>query len=254
MKNKHLTIRDLKKLRVSSIAIEVVKKIDLIIESLPFEENHIKDQLTRASSSIVLNISRGEQLYFGYKCKSYSDAIGSAQECKSWLLIIYNKKLISDGEFFSLESMIDSIIKILKRIIENLENNHTEKKNSSLELKDVKDLRCFQLAQTLVMELYYLPDEDFSEMNRYIKEQLINVASNLASHISEGEQLYSGNKIKFLNNAFQESNVVKTYLEIIKEKIEENSKYEELKKIITEIQHLLSTELKNLDSSIKCFI
>lgn len=109
----YLPLQNVENLRVLQLSIELVKKVSKILETLPFEEVHTKDQLYRASTSIIQNISRGEQLYVKQKSSSYNIAIGSAQEAKWWLMDCSIKGLISEGEFLALESMIDSIIKML---------------------------------------------------------------------------------------------------------------------------------------------
>lgn len=106
----YLTLQNVEKLRALQLSIELLKEIGMILEVLPFEESHTKDQLKRSATSIVQNIAKWEQLYLRQKFNLYSDAIGSAQETKSWLMTCNGKGLISEGEFLALDSMIDSII------------------------------------------------------------------------------------------------------------------------------------------------
>lgn len=254
MTTPYLKIQNIEKLRALQLSIELVKKVGKIIQSLPFEEGHIKDQLKRASTSIIQSISKGEQIYVKNKFNHYSVAIGSAQETKSWLMTCMGKGLIPEGEFLTLESMIDSIIKMLNRILENLKNTYTDVDLPSAMVQNAKTLPCFQLAQDLVKELHEIDHVNLGEWYSYIKDQLVIASSNIASHVSESEQIYPKKKFLSLNYSFQECNVVKTYLELIKEDIVEKEKYEELKEMIAEIQHLIYRELNQINPDIKGFI
>ncbi|MGG3691800.1 four helix bundle protein [Heyndrickxia ginsengihumi] len=66
----YLTLQNVHKLRALQLSTELVKKVGKIIESLPFDEGHVKDQLKRASTSIVQSIAKGEQLYLKQKLTS----------------------------------------------------------------------------------------------------------------------------------------------------------------------------------------
>lgn len=248
-----LSINNIEKLHANNLSIHLVKKIALIIESLPINEEHIKDQLKRASTSIILNISKGEQIYPKNKFKYYSIARGSAQESNSWLLICLGKKLISEEEYLLLKSMIDKIINILTENLENLIKNYPNINFPIVQCKNINEIRSFQLAQKLVIELFEMDNSNFGEFSRYIQDRLVNAASNIASHISESEQNYYGRKTSFLNQAFQETNVLVTYIQLIESDIE-NEKYLHLKEVIAEIQQLISNELKEINSDFKCFI
>lgn len=247
----YLTLQNPDNLRVLQLSKELVKKVGRITEALPFEEGHIKDQLYRSSTSIVQNVARGEQLYVKQKVNLYSVAIGSAQETKSWLMNCNGKGLISEGEFLVLESMIDSIIKMLNKIVVNLKSTHNDVDLPSTVIQNVKMLPCFNKAQDLVKELHELENTDFGEWHSSIKHQTVNMACNVASHLSESEQLYSKKKFSFLNLAFQESNAVKANLDLLSEAISDTEKYHELKEMVTEIQHLLIQEMKKIDPGIK---
>ncbi|CAM4196760.1 four helix bundle protein [Lederbergia lenta] len=249
---KYLTLQNVEKLRALQLSIELLKEIGMIVEVLPFEESQMKDQLQRSATSIVQNIAKGEQLYLRQKFNLYSDAIGSAQETKSWLMTCNGKGLISEGEFLTLDSMIDSIIKMLNRILENLKINNSSVSLPIPVVQNVRTLPCVQTAQRLVKELYELQCISHGEWYSYILKQMVTSASNIASHASESEQLYPKKKLAFLNLAIQESNVVKAYLNLMMSKgIYDREKYEEIKEMIEEIQYLLIQGMKQIDTEIK---
>lgn len=248
----YLTLQNTDNLRALRLSIELARNVGSITESLPFEEGHIKDQLKRASTSIVQNVAKAEQLYVKNKVNLYSIAMSSAQETKSWLMTCTGKGLISEGEFLALDSMIETIIKMLNKILVNLKNTRNDLDYLPTSVaQDVKMLPCFQKAQTLVKELHEMESAEFGEWHRYIKNLTVNAACNIASHVSEGEQIYPKKKFSFLNLAFQESNAVKANLDLLSEAISDKEKYHELKEMVIEIQHLLVREMKRIDPGIK---
>lgn len=245
----YLTLQNPDNLRVLQLSKELVKKVGRITEALPFEEGHIKGQLTRSSTSIVQCIAKAEQLYLGQKKNLYSAAIGSAQETKSFLMDCVIIEQISEGEFLAFDSMLDTIITMLNRILENLNGNGTDL--PSTVTQNIKTLPCFRTAQELVKELYELGSYCQSEWQCFIMKLTINSARNIKAHVSEAEQLYRGKKLSSLNYALQESNGVKAYLDLMKDGVFETEKYHDLKEMVTEIQHILVREMKRIEPGIK---
>lgn len=245
----YLTLQNPDNLRVLQLSKELVKKVGRITEALPFEEGHIKGQLTRSSTSIVQCIAKAEQLYLGQKKNLYSAAIGSSQETKSFLMDCVIIEQISEGEFLAFDSMIDTIITMLNRILENLNGNGVDLQSTVTQ--NIKTLPCFQTAQELVKKLYNLGNHCQSEWQCFIMKLMTNAARNTKAHVSEAEQLYRGKKLLSLNHAFSENNVVMVYLNLMKDDAFDTEKYQELKEMVVEIQHLLVREMKRIDPGIK---
>lgn len=60
---KYLKIRNIEKLNALKLSNELLERVGEIVESLPMDEEHIRDQLLRATISISHNICRAEQIY-----------------------------------------------------------------------------------------------------------------------------------------------------------------------------------------------
>jgi four helix bundle protein len=90
-----------------------------IIEQLPRGRSHLVDQLSRASTSIVLNIAEGAGKFSpGDKRRYYLSAAGSATECAAVMDVLQRLKLIgaqahSDGKA-ALERIVSMLVKLAK--------------------------------------------------------------------------------------------------------------------------------------------
>ena len=83
----------------------------------------VKNQLRRASLSIVLNIAEGSSRFSKPDRKNYSViARGSVFECVAIFDILKDTQLIKTNEFNELYSQSEEISKILFAMIKNLEN------------------------------------------------------------------------------------------------------------------------------------
>ena len=70
------------RLDVYRLALEWLAIADDIVQHLPRGRSHLADQLTRAATSIVLNIAEGAGKYSnGDKRRYYLSAVGSTTEC-----------------------------------------------------------------------------------------------------------------------------------------------------------------------------
>ena len=68
-------------LRVYSVAIEVVRRLNAVIVEINAHDRDLAEQLKRARSSIALNISEGSGARGRKRSLHYSYAKGSAHEC-----------------------------------------------------------------------------------------------------------------------------------------------------------------------------
>ena len=255
MVKNYLEIKNVENLHVLQLSIELAKRIEEIYENLPFSEQHTKDQIVRAYMSIVQNISRGEQIYPKQKCNFYSVAIGSAQEVKTWLMICTGKRLISEGEFLELESIIDRIIKMFSKILENLNNKMSDVEFSLSPIGNIRFSTCWKIATDLARTVFEIEISESNQFYLYVKKQLENMLGNIASHVSESEQHYSRKKLQGLNLAVSECHSSIAFLKILMEgDVIGSELYHEIKDSLEKIRNFLLEEIKEIDSEVKVLI
>src|SRR4051812_24261154 len=86
---------DYERLDVYRLALDFLVLANDVIEELPRGRSHLADQLTRASTSIVLNIAEGSGKFSaGDKRRYYLSASGSATECAAILDVCLRLKLM----------------------------------------------------------------------------------------------------------------------------------------------------------------
>jgi four helix bundle protein len=84
-------------------------------------DNYVKDQLGRASFSIVLNISEGSGKFSKPDRRNYfSVARGSVFECVAVIDILHDTEIISKESFESYLKKADELSRILYAMIKNL--------------------------------------------------------------------------------------------------------------------------------------
>jgi four helix bundle protein len=107
-----------KNLIVYQKALEVKSQIEFKVLSTKELNKSIKDQLQRASQSIVLNIAEGSSRFSPADRKNFFViARGSAFECSAALDII---EASGGGEFNEVKGLIEEISKILFKMISTL--------------------------------------------------------------------------------------------------------------------------------------
>lgn len=121
----HKNIRDFRNLNVWRKSIALLPDIYIIISTFPkYEEYALKSQLLRATQSISGNIAEGNgQMYVKKEINFLNTAIGSASECRNWLVIAYNNKYITKETFDKLDAEYESIIKMLYVMVRNILNS-----------------------------------------------------------------------------------------------------------------------------------
>lgn len=116
---------DFKNLIVYQKALNVVSALDENVLANNDLDRSIKDQLRRASNSIVLNIAEGSsRLSRADRKNFYVIARGSALECKAALEIIFRTKKLQYPE---IESTLDEVSKMLFKMISNLHDTAEQK-------------------------------------------------------------------------------------------------------------------------------
>jgi four helix bundle protein len=84
-------------------------------------DSYVKDQLGRASFSIVLNIAEGSGKFSKPDRRNYFiTSRGSVFECVAILDILSDQKIISEEEFKTLSLKADELSRILYAMIKNL--------------------------------------------------------------------------------------------------------------------------------------
>ena len=115
---------DHEKLRAYQEALKFAAWVEPIIELLP-HKLAARDQLDRASTSIVLNIAEGNGKFTEKdRCRYFDTAHGSALECAAGLDVLVAKKKATSSETFAGKERLHKIVQMLIGLI---------KRNSSRE-------------------------------------------------------------------------------------------------------------------------
>lgn len=121
----HNNVRDFRQLKVWQISINLMSEVYKVTSKFPIEEKYaLTSQLLRASESISGNIAEGNsQLYVKKEINFLNTAIGSAAECRNWLILAYNAGYITNADLNSLDKQYESIIKMLFTMIKRIMNS-----------------------------------------------------------------------------------------------------------------------------------
>ena len=105
---------DHERLDVYAVALDFVVLADGVVERLPRGRAHLADQLSRASTSIVLNIAEGAGKYSpGDKRRYYLAACGSATECAAILDVFRKLDLVDEATQRSGKDLLDRAVAML---------------------------------------------------------------------------------------------------------------------------------------------
>jgi four helix bundle protein len=108
---------DHQRLDVYQRALEVLDLADQIIEQMPGGRAHLKDQLDRASTSIVLNIAEGAgEFSLDEKCRFYRIARRSATEVAAILDIIERRRHGPPEKLGAARELLDRIVAMLVKM------------------------------------------------------------------------------------------------------------------------------------------
>ena len=116
-------VLDHERLDVYAIALDFLVFANELIESLPRRRSHLADQLTRASTSIVLNLAEGAgKLSKADKRRYYLTARGSATESAALLDVCLRLRLIGEAEHRTGKAMVVRVVSMLIKLAMSLES------------------------------------------------------------------------------------------------------------------------------------
>jgi four helix bundle protein len=104
-------------LDVYRLALDFLVAADNLVEALPRGRGHLADQLTRASTSIVLNIAEGAGKFSkADKRRYYLTAIGSTTECAAILDVCLRLRLVSPEVHGGGKAMLERVGAMLVKL------------------------------------------------------------------------------------------------------------------------------------------
>jgi four helix bundle protein len=110
---------DHEKLKVYQLALKFNKYAHNICSKLDFRSD-IRNQLDRASNSIILNISEGNGKYSKKdKCRYFDISIGSSFECAGCLDILSVRNVITNEEVRTGKLMLKELVSMLYGLIKS---------------------------------------------------------------------------------------------------------------------------------------
>lgn len=125
-------VLDHERLDVYAIALDFLVFSNEVIERLPRGRGHLRDQLTRASTSIVLNLAEGAgKVSKADKRRYYLTARGSATESAALLDVCSRLRLLSEAEHRRGRAMIVRVVSMLIKLAMSFEDAKAEPEESS---------------------------------------------------------------------------------------------------------------------------
>jgi four helix bundle protein len=115
-------VLDHERLEVYHLALDFLVFADQVIEALPRGRSHLGDQLSRASTSIVLNLAEGAgQHSKPDKRRYYVTARGSATESAALLDVCARLKLLDEAGHKRGKEMLVRVVSMLIKLAVSLE-------------------------------------------------------------------------------------------------------------------------------------
>ena len=115
-------VLDHERLDVYVIALDFLVFANDVIEGLPRGRSHLADQLTRASTSIVLNLAEGAgKLSRADKRRYYLTARGSATESAALLDVCLRLKLVGEADYRTGKAMLVRVVSMLIKLAMSFE-------------------------------------------------------------------------------------------------------------------------------------
>lgn len=116
-------VLDHERLDVYAVALDFLVFANEVIERLPRGRGHLADQLTRASTSIVLNLAEGAgKLSKADKRRYYLTARGSATESAALLDVCLRLRLIGEAEYRTGKGMVVRVVSMLIKLAMSFED------------------------------------------------------------------------------------------------------------------------------------
>ena len=118
------TFLDHENLDVYQLSLDFAERASKIVKSLPKPMAHMADQLSRASSSIVLNTAEGSGRWSpGDQARFYRIARGSAKECGAALDFLYRTESLSFQDAANGKMVLTRIVAMLTGLSKSLETS-----------------------------------------------------------------------------------------------------------------------------------
>lgn len=115
---------DHERLDVYQAALDFLVLAEQLLEELPRGRAHLADQLTRASTSIVLNIAEGAGKYHKPdKRRYYLASAGSATESAAIFDICLRLRLIDSERHARAKALLDRVVAMLVKLASSLEHH-----------------------------------------------------------------------------------------------------------------------------------
>ena len=115
---------DHERLDVYQVALDFLALADDVIQHLPRGRSHLADQLTRASTSIVLNLAEGTGKFSRPdKRRYYLSSSGSATESAAILDVCLRLKLIDPQAHERGKGLLERIVSMLVKLARSLEGD-----------------------------------------------------------------------------------------------------------------------------------
>jgi four helix bundle protein len=113
---------DHERLDVYALTLDFLAFASGVIEAMPRGKSHLADQLTRASTSIVLNLAEGAGKYSKPdKRRFYLTARGSSTESAALLDVFLRLRLIDSEKHRTGKQMVERIVAMLIRLAQACE-------------------------------------------------------------------------------------------------------------------------------------
>jgi four helix bundle protein len=116
-------ILDHERLDVYRLALDFLVFAHEVLQQLPRGRSHLCDQLTRASTSIVLNLAEGAGKHSkADKRRYYVSARGSATESAALLDVLLGLKLLDESSHKIGKEMLVRVVSMLIKLAQSLED------------------------------------------------------------------------------------------------------------------------------------
>ena len=124
-------VLDHERLDVYLIALDFLVFANEVIERLPRGRGHLRDQLTRAATSIVLNLAEGAgKVSKADKRRYYLTARGSATESAALLDVCSRLRLIGEAEYRTGKATIVRVVAMLVKLAMSFEDGRATPEES----------------------------------------------------------------------------------------------------------------------------
>ena len=113
---------DHERLDVYHVALEFLALASAVIEAMPRGKSHLADQLSRASTSIVLNLAEGVGKFSRPdKRRYYMIARGSAMESAALLDVFQRLQLVDVEHHQAGKALLERVVAMLVKLVRNCE-------------------------------------------------------------------------------------------------------------------------------------